>query len=99
MKVEIFDKNNKKNDALISEIFEINRLKMVKKNTKYIEIQHGMINYDLEQKNRSFEINNKELSDKNNKLVEENNKIVEENQKFKKLINNIDNLINDEAYE
>jgi len=92
MKVEVFDKNSKKNDALISENFKINRSKMMKKNTKYLEIQHGMINYDNEQKIKTLEIEKKELSTMNQQLTINNKKL-------KELIRNIDDLINDETYD
>ena len=99
MKIEIFHKNNKKNDAIVSEIIEMNRSRMVKKTTKYLEIQHGLINYDNEQKIKSLENDNKGLNDKNNQLRKDFDKLVSKNDKFRILIESIDNLINDEAYE
>ena len=36
LKIEIFDKHNKKTNALVSEEIGINRSKMVSKNTKYL---------------------------------------------------------------
>jgi len=99
LKIEIFDKHNKKTNALVSEEIGINRSKMVSKNTKYLEIQHGSINYDNEQKIISLEIENKELSATNQQLTKNTDNLLEGNKKLKKLIENIDNLINDEAYD
>ena len=120
IKMEVFDKNSKKNVAVVSEMINVNRSKMGKKTTKYMEIQHGLINYDndkklkvvvdekdilykmnsqLQDENSRLQDENKKLQDENSKLQDENSKLQDENKKSKELIINIDNLINDDAYE
>ena len=106
IKMEVFDKNSKKNMAIVSEIININRSKMGKKTTKYMEIQHGLINYDndkklnvvLDEKDSLYQING-QLQVDNKKLQDDNYELINENKKLKELIINIDNLINDDAYE
>ena len=89
IKLEIFDNNNKKKTLIASEIIEINKeSKISKKNTKFLEIQHGMIKQQLEQEN-------KDLVLQNNKLKHENNELLNSNKNLKSIIDNINSLINE----
>lgn len=88
IKLEIFD-NNKKKTLIASEIIEINKeSKITKKNTKFLEIQHGMVKHQIEQEN-------KDLVLQNNKLKHENNELLNSNKNLKSIINNINSLINE----
>ena len=87
IKIEIYDKNNKKNVPLVCEEFLINRLNLVAKNTKYLEIQHGVLTYENERKIKKLEGEIATLSDKNQNQVDEITKL-------KELITNISQLIN-----
>ena len=97
--MDVFDKNSKKNVAIVSEMININRSKMGKKTTKYMEIQHGLINYDNDQKLKIIVDEKDSLYKMNSQLKDCNNGLIKENKKLKELIINIDNLINDDAYE
>ena len=57
------------------------------KNTKYLEIQHGVLTYENERKIKKLECEIATLSDKNQNQVDENTKL-------KELITSINDLIN-----
>jgi len=105
IQVEIFDRNNK--TLIVSEIIQINRAKMMHKNTKYLDIQHGIINYETEAKNIKFERENKKLKRENEsldltqiKLNKNIESLSTDLAKMKMLVQNITDLIeNDEIAE
>lgn len=97
IKIEVFDKNNRKNGPLITEKMDINRNRMCKKNTKFLEVQHGLINYDFEVKVHNLTIENLTLRQRIDELECENlsinEKLNDESGKLKQVLKNIKELV------
>ena len=97
IKIEIFDKNNRKNGPLVSDDLKIHRGRLIKCNTKYLEVQHGLINYDCEIKANNLTKDNNKLRDHIQELECENLKIKEklndENSKLIQALRNIKELV------
>ena len=98
---EKIDRNNK--TLIFSETIQKNRGKMIHKNTKYLDIQHGLINYETDEKNIKFERENKNLKRENEslsltqiKLTKNIESISRDLANMKMLVQNITDLIDDE---
>lgn len=97
IKMEIFDRNK----SIASETIQINRTKMIHKNTKFLDIQHGLINYETESKNKKLERENESLGNTQIKLMQNIENLSNDLANMKMLVQNITDLIQNDgiAYE
>ena len=97
----IYDNTDpKKTKLLITEKFKLNQSKMVKENTEYIELQHGLIHFDKDENIKSLTTENESLTEKNTNLQNVNTLLTNTNKdlkfdylKYKNAFDEIKNIV------